>query len=207
MYAGANLATDEAVYTDGTMKRTMSVSPDGTLLMYGRSDRHIWIAPLTRDSTVAGANQRRLTSDAFEDNFARFSPDGRWVAYAAGESPVFEIYVVPFPGPGGKYQISTNGGYQPRWRRDGKELFYVTRDGQLMSAPVTVRENIIEVGRVQKLFGGIVTSRGLLWDASLDDAPALITQRRNPLAADAGAELDRAAEEMRRRSESLIPNP
>lgn len=88
---------------------------------------------------------------------------------------------MPFPGPGGKRQISTNGGYQPRWRGDGKEIFYVTRDGQLMSAEVTAREGLLEVGRVQKLFGGIVTSRGFLWDASLDGQKFIVAQEvRSP---------------------------
>ena len=70
-----------------------------------------------------------------------------------------QIYASPFPGPGGKRQISTAGGLFPRWRRDGKESFYVTNDGQLMAAEVDARNGTLEVGRVQRLFDGVITGR------------------------------------------------
>ena len=56
----------------------------------------------------------------------RFSPDGQWIAYSSNESGRREVYVRPFPGPGGKWQISTQGGVHPYWRRDGKEIFFLT---------------------------------------------------------------------------------
>ena len=59
----------------------------------------------------------------FRELHGEFSPDGRWVAYISNESQRTEIYISPFPGPGGKQQVSTNGGSQPRWRVDTKELF------------------------------------------------------------------------------------
>ena len=68
---------------------------------------------------------------------AQFSPDGRWVAYASNESGSMEIYVAPFPAGNSKWQVSTGGGQEPRWRRDGKELFYLSRDSKLMSVPVS----------------------------------------------------------------------
>jgi eukaryotic-like serine/threonine-protein kinase len=67
---------------------------------------------------------------------AQFSPDGKFVAYASSETGNWEVYVSPFPGFGSKWQISRGGGEEPRWRRDGKELFYVARDGRLMAADV-----------------------------------------------------------------------
>jgi serine/threonine protein kinase len=68
---------------------------------------------------------------------ARFSPDGKWVAYSSVESKrQFEVYVQSFPPTGAKYQISTNGGRQPYWRADGRELFYIAQDGKLMAVPV-----------------------------------------------------------------------
>jgi eukaryotic-like serine/threonine-protein kinase len=63
-----------------------------------------------------------------------FSPDGRWLAYTSNESGNYEVYVQPFPGPGGKWQVSTGGGNSPRWSRNGKELFYRTGDNKLMAA-------------------------------------------------------------------------
>jgi len=70
-----------------------------------------------------------------EEAYARFSPDGRWLAYASDESGRYEIYVQAFPGPGGKWQVSTGGGSLPVWRPDGKELFYLGSDN-LMAVPV-----------------------------------------------------------------------
>jgi Tol biopolymer transport system component len=73
----------------------------------------------------------------FEERDGQFSPtDGKWIAYQSNESGRMEIWVQSFPGPGGKLQVSTNGGAQVRWRPDGKELFYIALDGQLMSVPI-----------------------------------------------------------------------
>src|SRR4029453_12475979 len=72
----------------------------------------------------------------FNETNAQFSPDGRWIAYQSDESGRVEIYVQPFPGPGRKVRISVSGGIQARWRRDGKELFYLGSDNRLMAVPV-----------------------------------------------------------------------
>ena len=74
----------------------------------------------------------------FDEAAGQLSPDGRWVAYQSNESGSVEIYVRPFPGPGGQWQVSTAGGSQPRWRSDGKELFYVAPDARLMAVPIAV---------------------------------------------------------------------
>jgi Tol biopolymer transport system component len=71
----------------------------------------------------------------------QFSPDGKWVAYASNETGKWEIYVTSFPVARGKWQVSTGGGEQPRWRGDGKELFYLSSDGKMMAAPVTSGAN------------------------------------------------------------------
>ena len=67
---------------------------------------------------------------------AQFSSDGRWVAYASNETGSMEIYVSPFPGANGKWQVSSAGGQEPRWRQDGKELFCILPDGKMMAVPV-----------------------------------------------------------------------
>lgn len=72
----------------------------------------------------------------FEDRDAQFSPDGRWVVYASNQSGRFEIYAQRFPESTGTRQLSTEGGVQPRWRRDGKELFYISLNGQLVAVPI-----------------------------------------------------------------------
>jgi len=71
----------------------------------------------------------------------RFSPDGKWVAYSSNESGKWEIYVTSFPDARGKWQISTAGGEQPRWRGDGEELFFLSSDSKMMAAPITTVPN------------------------------------------------------------------
>jgi Tol biopolymer transport system component len=78
------------------------------------------------------------------------SPDGRWMAYASNESGRSEVYVEPVPGPGGRWQISTNGGEQPRWARNAREIFY--RNGtKMMSVPVQVQP-VFQAGKAAELF-------------------------------------------------------
>ena len=120
----------------------------------------------------SGPSLRPITiSDLFairDVHEPRISPDGKWVAYTSNEANRFEVYVLPYPGPGGKRQVSTGGGWYPRWRRDGRELFYISTDGQVMAAEVSVRNGSLEVGQVRRLFGGIITGRGYLYDVSID---------------------------------------
>jgi eukaryotic-like serine/threonine-protein kinase len=81
----------------------------------------------------------------------QFSPEGKWVAYASNETGKWEIYVTSFPDARGRWQISSGGGEQPRWRGDGKELFYLSLDGKMMAAPVTTGAHF-EAGTSVALF-------------------------------------------------------
>lgn len=81
-----------------------------------------------------------------------FSPDGRWIAYQSNESGASEVYVVKFPERSGKWRVSPRGGSNPRWRRDGKEIFYLGPDYALMAAKVNGEKNGFEVGSVERLF-------------------------------------------------------
>jgi len=92
------------------------------------------------------------------------------------ESQRPEIYAVPYPGPGGKVQISPNGGQTPRWRGDGKEIFYSALDGRLMAAEIKANASSLEVGRVQPLFGGLLApaAYAALYDVSLDGQRFLV---------------------------------
>jgi len=82
---------------------------------------------------------------------AQFSPDGRWVVYASNETGGMEIYVAPFPSFNGKWQVSRGGGQEPRWRQDGKELFYLSADGKMTAVPVTTAASF-EAGAPVTLF-------------------------------------------------------
>jgi Tol biopolymer transport system component len=74
---------------------------------------------------------------------AQFSPDGRWIAYASNETGRMEIYVVPFPTANGRWQVSSAGGQEPRWRQDGKELFYLSAEGKMMAVAVTASNSFV----------------------------------------------------------------
>ena len=103
----------------------------------------VWALPMSgANASPTGRNNQEMLGDhkplpivnaPFEERQGQFSPDGRWVAYQSNESSRSEIYVQPFPGvSGGKWQVSKAGGTQPRWRHDGKELFFISLDGKLM---------------------------------------------------------------------------
>jgi len=100
---------------------------------------------------VAGGEPTRfLTSKGSESN-GQIAPDGKWVAYASDESGAWEIYVTSFPGAAGKWQVSRGGGTEPRWRGDGKEIFYIAPSGMLMAVPVN-GESIFATGTPAPLF-------------------------------------------------------
>jgi len=110
-------------------------SPDGRFILFGvlspKTNVDLWLLPLFGDQKPAPFIQTEFT-----ETQGRFSPDGRWVAYASNESGAYQVYVQSFPTSGGKWQVSTGGGAQPQWRRDGKELFYLTPDRKLMAVEV-----------------------------------------------------------------------
>ena len=81
----------------------------------------------------------------------QYSPDGRWVAYSSNETGRWEIYVVSFPEPSGKWQVSSGGGQQPKWRGDGRELFYLSPQGKMMAVPVNLG-NTVDAGMPMALF-------------------------------------------------------
>ena len=89
-----------------------------------------------RCRSTATDRRRCLSKDRFASDEHHLSPDGRWLTYISLESGRFEVYVEPFRRRGEKVRVSPNGGGQPRWRGDGKEIFYLSPDGRLMAASV-----------------------------------------------------------------------
>ena len=103
--------------------------------------------------TLAGERtSSTFLATPFNEVQGRFSPNTRWVAYASDESGRFEVYVRPFPAASGQTQISIAGGMQPEWRRDGKELFYISADGKLTAVPVTTDGATFSAGTPHALF-------------------------------------------------------
>jgi eukaryotic-like serine/threonine-protein kinase len=101
-------------------------------------------------SSTGGQTTQFIASKGSEMN-GQISPDGKWVAYASDESGNWEIYVTSFPGAAGKWQVSRGGGTEPRWRADGKEIFYIATTGMLMAVPVN-GESIFATGTPVPLF-------------------------------------------------------
>jgi Tol biopolymer transport system component len=128
-----------------------SWSPDGKFLavdhVTSTSQSDVWVLSVDGNPTEVPFVQTK-----FDEWEAAFSPDGRWVAYVSDESGRYEIYVKPFPEPGGKWQVSTSGGTEPLWSGDGRELFY--NNGDKMMAVKVDTDSGFKPGTPQVLFSG-----------------------------------------------------
>jgi Tol biopolymer transport system component len=130
-----------------------SWSPDGRYLAYetlaaaARTKSDIWILPLFGDRKPFP-----FLATQFDEQFSRFSPDGRWVLYTSDESGRPELYVAPCPGPGSKWQISAGGALGGEWLQGGKEITYLTLDRNQMSVPVKADASGFETGVPRVLF-------------------------------------------------------
>lgn len=149
-----NMGTDERiVWESPDNKFPQDTSPDGRVLLYvnqdATTDDDLWALPLEGERKPFSI----LQTAAAEDQ-AQFSPDGMWIAYRSNESGRREIYVRPFPGPGSQKRVSEGGGIQPRWRSDGKELFYIRSDNQLIAVPIHLSSETktLEAGKQTPLF-------------------------------------------------------
>ena len=96
---------------------------------------------------------RPFLASPFAETDAVFAPSGRWMAYVSNESGRIEVYVTTFPEGSARWQISSGGGSQPRWRRDGKELYYYAADGWIVAVPIEIRPEF-KAGIPQRLFAG-----------------------------------------------------
>ncbi len=141
---------DETLYVGQTSVIPTDWSPDGRFILLDNNFTtlsDIEVLPLTGDH-----KPYPFAKSQFSHRAGHFSPDGRWVAYTSNESGREEVYVAPFPGPGGKWQVSSSGGRMPRWRRDGRELYFFADDDALMAAEVAASPNKFEVKNVHPLF-------------------------------------------------------
>jgi dipeptidyl aminopeptidase/acylaminoacyl peptidase len=149
--ASARGDSQELLVSDDDGKWPVSWSPDGRFILYVTSSpdtaNDIWVLPLMGDR-----KPYPFLKTPAQENWAAFSPNGRWVAYSSTESGQAEVYVTPFPKAGAKWLVSRNGGFQARWRRDGKELFFMSPDSKLMAADVNGDGRDFEVSGVTALF-------------------------------------------------------
>jgi Tol biopolymer transport system component len=150
----------EAIAVSEATKYPTDWSPDGrfiavTVVEPGKkTGSDLWMLSLS--------GERKMTpflSTEFNEGNATFSPDGRWLAYQSNASGRAEVYLTPFPGPGGKWQVSQDGGAQAMWRRDGAALYFRALDGKLMQASIVEQGAAVEVGTptelLQAQLGGV----------------------------------------------------
>jgi serine/threonine-protein kinase len=107
---------------------------------------------LRLDNAQAAGEPQAFVRTPANESQAAFSPDGRWIAYQSNAGGPMEVYIQPFPGPGEKRQVSIGGGASPRWSRNGRELFYMSPDGQLMAVPMSGQGDALEPGTSLALF-------------------------------------------------------
>jgi Tol biopolymer transport system component len=138
------LTTSQFVHATG------SWSPDGQTIAFmevnSETGQDIWTLGL------GDRKARPFLKTQANETAPRFSPDGHWMAYTSDESGRWEVYAQPYPGPGGKWQISTDGGTEPVWNPVGRELFY--RSGnRMMAVPVTLQPGF-SAGKPVAMFEG-----------------------------------------------------
>ncbi|MCA1580874.1 MAG: protein kinase [Acidobacteria bacterium] len=147
--ATSGTGADQTLLSSKDMKVPVDISSDGRYLLFCD------LNPKTKwDLLVLSLADHKITpflQTEFDETLGVFSPDGHWIAFVSNESGRNEIYVQPFPGPGGKWQVSAAGGSAPVWRRDGKELFYLAPDRRLMAVAVKTG-TLFESGEPKALF-------------------------------------------------------
>jgi dipeptidyl aminopeptidase/acylaminoacyl peptidase len=163
-----------------------SWSPDGQTLAFTEQRPEtgfdIWVLPLSGDR-----RPRVIIQTRFNEAYLDFSPDGRWLAYASDESGRSEVYVQPYPGPGPRQQVSTDGGTAPAWSRDGRELFYTTTHSiggqatftKMMAVPVALRPTFT-AGTPRMLFQGRYGATAIIrgYDVMPDGRRFLMVQQK-----------------------------
>ena len=144
---------DEILLESEENKDATSWSSDGRFIAYtnttvkGNTQNDIWILPMSADRKPFPFMQTTANEIT-----AQFSPDGRWVAYVSDESGTNQVYIAPFPAAAGKWQISRNGGTEPRWRGDGKEIFFLSPENKLIVVAVNAIGSNLQVANAETLF-------------------------------------------------------
>ena len=140
---------------DNNSESRPSFSPDGRYLIFQRdlhqhagSHFEIWALPLFGDRKPFPVIQ----NPSFDAGDPALSPDGKWLAYVSTESGRTDVYIAPFLHGSGKWQVSSGGGTWPRWRRDGRELFYFSLDNKIISAQISEQGASLVIGKVVSLF-------------------------------------------------------
>jgi len=144
-------ANEEEILKTDERKWPSDWSRDGQYIAFTsyspKTRLDLWVLPMIGDRKPISFLQT-----SFNEDGARFSPDSHFIAYESDDSGSYEVYVQPFPASGAKWQISSGGGMQPRWRHDGKELFYLAPNKKLMAVDVNLGNGTLEAGVPKVLF-------------------------------------------------------
>jgi serine/threonine protein kinase len=149
--------------TPGIRAVPFSVSTDGRYIVYMRNDPQsntgwdIWALPMFPDKS-GEQKPFPVVSTNFADITPAFSPDGKWLAYANNETGRYEVYIQPFPSGAGRWQVSTAGGATPNWRKDSKELFFLSIDQQIMAVDIQQNGASLQLGAPHALFKATTVS-------------------------------------------------
>jgi Tol biopolymer transport system component len=154
--ANGSPGSEELLWEGGAPVAPLDWSSDERSLVYmvanSETGRDLWAMDMTGNQHAT----RPVVNTRSAETNGQLTPDGHWLAYETNESGRFEIRVVSFADPADHWTVSTNGGTQPRWRPDGKELYFVAPDGELMAVPITIRgqadRSRIEIGTPVALF-------------------------------------------------------
>ncbi len=143
-------ASPEPILPPGGIQRSEDWSPDGRFLLYfgARTEggSGLWVVNLEGEP-----KPRKLVSGTTDPPYAQFSPDGRWIAYCSPESGRSEVYLTSFPETGERIRVSVSGGSRPRWKGDGREIYFMSADNEMIATPVRLATNV-EVGQPRPLF-------------------------------------------------------
>jgi eukaryotic-like serine/threonine-protein kinase len=148
---------EQILFQAGYNAYPTDISPDGKWLAYSeegaKTKDDLWLLPLEGERKPV-----LFLGSSFTERSAQFSPDGKWMAYVSDESGMFQVYVQPIPATGAKRQVSSKGGANPRWRRDGKELFFLSAENKLMAVPVKWNASGGEFGAPSQVFERTLSS-------------------------------------------------
>jgi len=150
---------EELLFASSVEKFPMDWSPDGRFLLYDVLDLKrgfdMWALPLEGDRKPFP-----VVETEFNEGLSQFSSDGQWIAYQSDRTGRPEIYLRPFPGPGADVRVSVEGGAQVRWSPNGREVYYIAADNQLMAVPVSFVSGgaSVELGTPVALFRTILSS-------------------------------------------------
>jgi serine/threonine protein kinase len=159
---------EELLWQGDTLGFPTSWSPDAKYLAYdklekGQNQYDIWMLPM-----VGEHKPFAYLNSSTSEHFGEFAPDGKWVAYASNATGREEVYVATFPDSHARFQISSAGGSNPKWRHDGRELYYVDADRNIVAVPVSLVGDTAEVGKPRVLFRVTGLSPGYALNVSTD---------------------------------------